>query len=381
MTDRRRRGAGAELGEVGRADRTDAGDEARWQAVLDRDPAFDGRFLFGVLTTGVYCRPSCAARRPLRRNVRFYESAEEAEKDGLRACLRCRPLAPSRDEQAARMAELCDYLRKHCDSGDDLGLAALAERASLSPSHLQRTFKAVVGVTPRQYVEACRLEALKRGLRTAESVTQAIYDAGFGSSSRVYERVDSRLGMTPREYRAGGLDVAISHAVVETPVGLMMVGATDRGLCFVQFGESRGALLAALRAEYPSARLEAVAEPYDGPLEQWLEALRSHLAGRQPHLDLPLAVRASAFQQEVWAYLQKIPYGEVRSYSEVARALGQPRATRAVARACASNRVALVIPCHRVIRANGDLGGYRWGLERKRRLLDREKPARVAGVG
>jgi AraC family transcriptional regulator of adaptative response/methylated-DNA-[protein]-cysteine methyltransferase len=347
-------------------------EEQCWQAVLAKDKGFDGRFLFGVLTTGVFCRPSCPARRPLRRNVRFYATPAEAEQDGLRPCLRCRPLAGA-DPQGARMAELCAYLREQCDSGEDLSLEMLGRRVGLSPSHLQRTFKATIGVTPRQYLEACRLELLKRGLRTAESVTQAIYDAGFGSSSRVYERVDSRLGMTPSEYRAGGRDVAISFAYSETPLGPMMVGATDRGLCFVQFGSSREALHAALRKEYPKASLQAVEEPYSGTLQAWMEALRRHLAGSLPRLDLPLAVRASAFQQEVWRYLQSIPYGEVRSYSQVAQALGRPRATRAVAQACASNRTALVIPCHRVIRADGDLGGYRWGVERKQQLLELEK--------
>lgn len=344
-----------------------------WEAVLAKDKSADGRFYFGVLTTGVFCRPSCPARQPLRKNVRFYATPAAAEGDGLRPCRRCHPLEPVVDAQAARMTELCHYLREQCDSGEDLSLEALGRRVGLSPAHLQRTFKAAIGVTPRRYVEACRLELLKRGLRTAESVTQAIYDAGFGSSSRVYERVDSRLGMTPSDYRAGGKGVAISHACTETPLGLMAVGATDRGLCFVQFGASREALLSALRQEYPQAALQPVEEPYSGPLQAWIEALRGHLAGTLPRLDLPLAVRASAFQQEVWRYLQSIPYGEVRSYSEVATALGRPRATRAVARACASNRTALVIPCHRVIRADGELGGYRWGLERKRQLLALEK--------
>lgn len=343
-----------------------------WEAVLEKDKSQDGRFFFGVVTTGVFCRPSCAARQPLRKNVRFYSTAAEAERDGLRPCRRCRPLEAG-DPQQRRIEELCDHIRKNCDSGDPLTLEALALHAGMSPSHLQRTFRAAVGVTPRQFVEACRLETLKRGLRAGDSVTRAIYDAGFGSSSRVYERADTRLGMTPAEYRAGGKDLAISYAAIEGPLGLLMVGATDRGLCFVQFGESREELLDRLRQEYPKAALEPVEEPYSRPFAEWIEALNAHLRGEAPALDLPVAVRASAFQQKVWSYLQSIPAGEVRSYGEVAAAIGRPTAARAVARACASNRTALVIPCHRVIRGTGDLGGYRWGLERKRRLLERER--------
>jgi AraC family transcriptional regulator of adaptative response/methylated-DNA-[protein]-cysteine methyltransferase len=352
-----------------------------WDAVLRHDRSQDGRFFTGVLTTGIYCRPSCPARRPLRRNVRFYETSAAAEAAGLRPCLRCRPLETAEGVERAsreRFEQLCGQIRRRSESGEPWTLEALARDAGVSPSHLQRTFRAAVGVTPRQYGEACRLEALKRQLRAGEPVTRAIYDAGFGSSSRVYERVDSRLGMTPTEYRAGGLGLAISYAAIDSPLGLLMVGATDRGLCFVQFGDSPEALAGELRREYPKAELEAVEEPYSDSFAEWIEALRRHLAGDLSRLDLPLAVRASAFQLKVWAYLQSIPYGQVRSYGEVAAALGRPTAARAVARACASNRTALAIPCHRVIRGTGELGGYRWGLERKRRLLDRERAAAPA---
>lgn len=344
-----------------------------WEAVLGKDKTQDGRFYFGVMTTGIFCRPSCPARQPLRKNVRFYETPAEAEHDGLRPCRRCRPLEAADDSQKRRIEELCDHIRKNCDSVEPLTLEALARHAGMSPSHLQRTFRAAVGVTPRQYVEACRLETLKRGLRTGGSVTRAIYDAGFGSSSRVYERAGTRLGMTPSEYRAGGRGLAISYAAIASPLGLLMVGATDRGLCFVQFGDSHEDLLDRLRKEYPKAALEPVEEPYSQPFAEWIEALNAHLRGEAPMLDLPVAVRASAFQQKVWSYLQSIPAGEVRSYGEVAAAIGRPTAARAVARACASNRTALVIPCHRVIRGGGELGGYRWGMERKRRLLERER--------
>jgi AraC family transcriptional regulator of adaptative response/methylated-DNA-[protein]-cysteine methyltransferase len=278
-----------------------------------------------------------------------------------------------------RIQSVCDYIRSHTD--EPLQLADLAARASLSAFHFQRSFKAVVGLTPRQFVEASRLEKLKGQLRARPSVTDAIYGAGFGSSSRVYERVDTRLGMTPAQYRGGGKDVAISYVSVESALGRMMIGATDRGLCFVQFAARDADLLALLRAEYPAARLEPMRAPYPQQFERWMTALREHLAGQQQaELDLPLDLRATAFQMKVWRYLQSIPYGSVQSYSQVAAAVGQPQAARAVARACAANRVALVIPCHRVIRGTGELGGYRWGLDRKRILIDRERKARAARV-
>lgn len=349
---------------------------ACWEAVLRKDRGQDGCFYFGVVTTGVYCRPSCAARQPLRKNVRFYRTPDEAERDGLRPCRRCHPRQEEGASTAARMEALCDYIRKNAESGEPMTLGALGKQAGMSPSHLQHTFRAAVGVTPRQFVEACRLEALKRQLRAGDSVTDAIYEAGFGSGSRVYERVDSRLGMTPAEYRAGGKNLAISYVAVESPLGLLMLGATDRGLCFVQFGDSEAELETRLRREFPAATLTPAESAGSAPLAHFRQELDRYLRGEQPALDLPVAVHASAFQLKVWSYLQSIPYGEVRSYGEVAQAIGRPTATRAVARACATNPAALVIPCHRVIRGNGDLGGYRWGLERKRRLLDTERGGR-----
>jgi AraC family transcriptional regulator of adaptative response/methylated-DNA-[protein]-cysteine methyltransferase len=274
-----------------------------------------------------------------------------------------------------RIREICRYVETH--SGDNLPLNDLARRAGLSPFHFQRSFKAVIGLTPRQYVEACRLKKLKSSLRKSNDVTEAVYDAGYGSSSRVYERADTRLWMTPNQYRQGGRSVTITHVTVESIVGLMMIGATDRGLCFVQFGESQEDLLRALAKEYPSARIEEMQAPYHPEFQKWIDALTAHLAGKQPRIELPLDIRATAFQMRVWNYLQSIPYGEVQSYGEVAAGIGQPAATRAVARACASNTVALAIPCHRVIRGTGELGGYRWGLPRKRALIDRERSLAV----
>jgi AraC family transcriptional regulator of adaptative response/methylated-DNA-[protein]-cysteine methyltransferase len=342
-----------------------------WEAIGRRDRGQDGSFYFGVLTTGVFCRPSCPARRPLRRNVRFYATAAEAHRDGLRPCLRCRPLEALSSLADARILELCSYMEAH--SEERLSLEELAARAGLSRFHLQRSFKAAVGITPREYVEACRLRKLKPGLRRSVGVTEAVYEAGYGSGSRVYERADTRLGMTPGQYRKGGEGVNITYVAVESPIGLMLLAATDRGICFVEFGDSPEALLAALRREYPAARIEAMREPPSPAFRDWIDGLNAHLEGTVPRPELPLDIRATAFQMQVWNYLQSIPYGEVQSYSEVAAGIGRPTAVRAVAHACATNPVAVVIPCHRVLRGTGALGGYRWGLSRKRALIDLER--------
>ena len=347
-------------------------EERCWQAVLDRDRNEDGHFVFGVTTTGIFCRPSCAARRPLRKNVRFFPDTDEAQAQGLRPCRRCHPLDTSEDRRVEQIRSLCDFIRENCDSGDPLTLEILARRIHVTPSRLRRLFQEIVGLSPRQYVEACRFDTLKNQLKQGENVTDAIYGAGFGSSSRVYDQTESRLGMTPGQYRAGGEGLAISYALASTPVGRMLVAATDRGLCSVQLGDSDEELLALLQEEFPAAQLEPMSSTGSAPFGHWVEALQEHLKGRLPHLDLPLDIRASAFRRKVWEYLQTIPYGETRSYTEVAEAIGRPEAVRAVASACAANRTALVIPCHRVLRANGALSGYRWGVERKRRLLERE---------
>ncbi len=273
------------------------------------------------------------------------------------------------------MRELCEFIHSRCAAGEPLTLDRLSRHAGLSPFHLQRTFKAVIGVTPKQFIESCRMETLKRQLRRAESVTNAVYDAGFGSSSRLYERSNSHLGMTPREYRTSGEGIVISHVGFDTPLGLMLLGATDRGLCFLQFGDSPDQLLAALRAEFSAAVFEPAPTPHSPQFQFWIDSLRRYLRGELASLDLPLDLRATSFQIKVWKYLQSIPPGKTESYSRVASAVGKSSAARAVARACASNPVAVVIPCHRVIRGDGSLGGYRWGLDRKRALLERENRA------
>ncbi|MCB1034781.1 MAG: bifunctional DNA-binding transcriptional regulator/O6-methylguanine-DNA methyltransferase Ada [Acidobacteria bacterium] len=345
---------------------------ACWQAVLDRDRSQDDCFVFGVTTTGVFCRPSCAARRPLRKNVRFFTTPDEARAAGLRPCRRCHPTGRPEDERLPAVRRLCAFIQEHAGSGDPLTLEVLAQRAGMSPSKLRRAFSQLVGVTPRQYVEACRFGTFKDGLKSGDPVTRAIYESGFGSSSQVYEKSTRELGMTPTEYREGGKDLSISFAVGETRLGLLLVAATDRGLCSVRFGDSREALLDELQSEFPAASVSEMAPGAGAVLRRWLGALERHLVGQEPHLDLPLDVRASAFRLQVWSFLRTIPAGETRSYTQVAEGIGLPSAVRAVASACAANPVALAIPCHRVIRSDGDLGGYRWGRERKERLLQAE---------
>ena len=340
-----------------------------WASLLRRE----GGFLVGVITTGVYCRTACAARRPLRQNVRFFETVAAAEAAGLRACLRCRPNA---EPVESKIRELCTFIEEHSDQ--PWTLAGLAKRVEMSPFTLQRRFQAVAGVTPKHFLEACRLRRLKQHLRSDEDVTGAVYHAGYGSASRVYERADTHLGMTPGQYRAEAAGLEISYAGIQSPLGLVLVGATDRGLCFVQFGETEGALVEALRREYPRAALKAMSAVPDPQFEAWVAALAAHLRDLVRPAELPVDVRATAFQMRVWNYLRAIPVGQVRSYTQVAEALGQPRAARAVARACATNVVAVVIPCHRVIRGTGALGGYRWGLERKQALLEGEGQALAA---
>lgn len=269
------------------------------------------------------------------------------------------------------MRDVCRYIDGHSD--DPLTLDVLASKAAMSRFHFARTFKRVVGVTAKAYVAGARMRRFKGALQQPGTIDAAVYEAGYGSASRVYERAAAHLGMTPRQYRRAGAGVSISYATLDSPVGLIMIGATDRGICFVQFGQSPEELLGALRSEYANATIAPMSEPYAPEFHRWVDAIARHLEGERPDLDLPVDVRASAFQMRVWKYLQSIPYGAVTSYGEVAAGIGAPKAARAVAGACANNVVALLIPCHRVIRATGALGGYRWGVARKRALIDRER--------
>ena len=336
-----------------------------WQAVLDRNSGFDGSFVYAVRTTGVYCHPSCGARHPRREHVTFFTTGHDAQSAGYRPCKRCRPDtdAPS---SVALVQQMCRYIETHSD--ESLSLAVLSEQFHLSPFHLQRLFKRIVGVTPRQYVQAQRMERLKAQLKTGDSITEAVYEVGYSSSSRVYEQVPTRFGMTPTSYRRGGKGMQIAYTIVDCPLGRLIVARTERGLCAVCLGESDAVLEAALVSEYPAATIERNA----ANLTQDVCAILQHLEGKQPDLDLPLDVQATAFQQRVWDELRSIPYGETRSYRAVAQALGDPNKARAVAQACAHNPTALVVPCHRVVREDGSMGGYRWNVERKQRLLEQE---------
>jgi AraC family transcriptional regulator of adaptative response/methylated-DNA-[protein]-cysteine methyltransferase len=340
-------------------------DNARWDAVVSRDADVAGPFVYAVGSTGIYCRPGCPSRQPRRDRVRFFDTPADAERAGFRACLKCRPDATARDPWRERIARACRYLA----TAEHPSLGALAKRIGGSPYHIHRNFKRLVGITPRQYAEACRLGTVRRQLRAAGTVTDAMLDAGYGSSGRFYERAVPRLGMTPRAYRAGAPGVRIGFAIVASPAGRLLVAGTDRGICQVALGSSDRELQAHLAREYPQAHLEGG----DERLAAWTNAILAHLDGRQPQLDLPLDVKATAFQWQVWNALAAIPYGEMRTYKDVASAIGRPAAVRAVARACATNPVALAIPCHRVVPADGTTGGYRWGAARKKALLARER--------
>jgi len=329
----------------------------RWQAVLARDRRFDGAFVYAVRSTGIYCRPSCASRRPRRTQVTFFPIPEAAEREGFRACRRCHPARTNGSDPAVAL------VREACQA------IAAGEPLRGDTRRLARAFKRVLGVTPRAYAEARRVSRFKQELKRRKQVSPALYEAGYGSSSRVYERTHAHLGMTPAKYARGGAGVGIAYVTVPTSLGRLLVAATERGVCRVALGDNAGALEQDLLAEFPDAR---VVQDKSGKVHGWVTLILAYLDGREPDLDLPLDIRATAFQRRVWQELQKIPFGQTRTYGDVARRIGTPKATRAVAQACANNPVALVIPCHRVVRKDGDLGGYRWGVDRKRMLLSNE---------
>ncbi len=341
-------------------------DEARWAAVQRRDRGADGSFYYSVRTTGVYCRPSCPARLARRENVSFHRSCEEAERAGFRPCKRCRPdEAGLPERRAAAVAKACRLIET---TEEMLDLEALAKSVSMSRFHFHRVFKSLTGVTPRAYAAAHRAQRLREELPGSRSVTEAIYGAGFNSSGRFYSSSSQVLGMTPTRFRAGGRGASIRFAVGECSLGSIVVAATDKGVCAILLGDEPEALVDDLQDRFPEAKLFGG----DSDFEQWVAKVVGFVEAPSLGLDLPLDVRGTAFQQRVWQALRKIPPGSTATYSEIAKRIGAPKSVRAVAQACASNAIAVAIPCHRVVRTDGSLSGYRWGVERKRALLDRE---------
>jgi AraC family transcriptional regulator of adaptative response/methylated-DNA-[protein]-cysteine methyltransferase len=351
-----------------------------WSAVLSRDASRDGSFVFAVRSTGIYCRPSCPARRPRREQVSFFQLPEAAEQAGFRACRRCHPRrAQAADPQIELVRRICHAIDEHDE--EPLTLKTLSMETGVSAHHLQRTFKNVMGISPRQYAESRRLDQFKSKVKNGASVTDAMYDAGYGSSRGLYEKSSARLGMTPATYGRGGQGMRIIYTIAGCPLGRVLVAATERGVCSVALGDSDSELTTSLFAEYPNASIDSRDTVISPSLNLWLNKVLDHISGKSPHIDLPLDIQATAFQWRVWEELQRIPLGTTRSYQEIACAIGKPKAVRAVANACAGNHVALVIPCHRVIRENKELGGYRWGLDRKRKLLEGERQRRKTAAG
>jgi AraC family transcriptional regulator, regulatory protein of adaptative response / methylated-DNA-[protein]-cysteine methyltransferase len=340
-----------------------------WQSVMDRDSSMDGHFVFAVQTTGVYCRPSCAARRPQRRNVLFFNAPLDAERAGFRACRRCKP-----NENIENPKALAERARRIIDENSDdlekLSLTALANELRVSQFQLHRAFKKTFGMTPRQYSESRRLARFKENVRHGDTVTNAIYEAGYGSSSRLYEKSSAQLGMTPASYQRGGKGATIHYSIAPCDLGLLLTASTERGLCAVRFGDNAQKLAAELTAEFPEAEL------INDKKSKWTVVVNDIIHGAKKTDRLPLDIQATAFQWKVWNYLRSLPSGVTNTYGQVAKAIGQPTASRAVARACATNPVAVVIPCHRVVPAAGKTGGYRWGAKRKEQILKLESGKR-----
>lgn len=341
-------------------------DDDRWAAVVRRDRSADGIFYYAVRTTGVYCRPACAARLPRRENVRFHATREEAEGAGFRPCKRCRPQGPALAElRAAAVAKACRLIERAQEMPN---LDALAAAAGMSRFHFHRVFKAVSGVTPKAYAAANRAQRVREGLGRSSTVTEAIYGAGFNSNGRFYAKSAQVLGMTPTSFRSGGIGASIRFAVGVCSLGSILVAATGKGVCAILLGNDPSALVRDLQDRFPKAQLIGG----DADFEQWVAKVIGLVEAPGLGLDLPLDLRGTAFQQRVWRALREIPSGSTASYTEIAERIGSPKAVRAVAHACASNAIAVAIPCHRVVRSDGALSGYRWGVERKRTLLDRE---------
>jgi AraC family transcriptional regulator, regulatory protein of adaptative response / methylated-DNA-[protein]-cysteine methyltransferase len=352
------------MGRRGRGGGETVTDDEMWAAVAARDRASDGVFVYGVISTGVFCRPSCPSRRPRRDRARFFATPSQAAAAGFRACLRCQPDTPNDADGERTLREAAAYLDGHPDEA--ITLAQLAVRVGLSPGHLQRAFTARFGVSPKRYQTALRAEALRRALRSGGRVDEAAYRAGFGSSRALYESAGRELGMSPAQYRDGAGGLVIRYTIVSSALGPVLVGRTDRGVCAVLLDEA-GSLPADLAREFP--RAELVRD--DESLGEWAASVVEAVAGRAVPA-VPLDLRGTDFQRRVWAALQEVPVGTTVSYSQVAASIGKPKAVRAVASACGDNHVAVIVPCHRVVRSDGGIGGYKWGLERKRALLEAE---------
>ncbi len=347
----------------------DALADERWQAIRNNDPAYEDAFVFGVKTTGVYCRTTCRGAPVLRKNIEFFEEIADARAAGYRACKRCRP-----DEGGphARAVNVVTHACELIDANPDerLAVAALARAVGVTDHALRRSFEMALGITPRQYAEQRRLERFKDGVRNGHDVTSALYESGFGSSSRLYESSGAHLGMTPGQYRSGGAGVSITYAIVDSPLGRLLVAGTEKGVCRISVADDDESLETALRKEFPQAEQSKDS----GPLGEWLKIIARVVTGESPDevTDLPVDVRGTAFQRRVWEALRRIPRGETRTYAQVADDIGQPSATRAVANACAKNPTPIVVPCHRVVRTDGGIGGYALGIERKKKLLKQE---------
>jgi AraC family transcriptional regulator of adaptative response/methylated-DNA-[protein]-cysteine methyltransferase len=355
---------------IGQLEMAPITEDSRWQAVLERDYGSDGKFVFAVSSTGVYCRPSCPSKRPRRENVTFFRRPQEAEGAGFRECLRCRPKSVSGNPRQEMIKAVCRYIEQHLD--EPVTLAQLGKEFRQSPFHLQRTFKAVLGITPKEYANSCRMRGFRQRLKAGHSVTRAMHEAGYSSTSRLYSRTASELGMEPGKYRRGAIAAPIRYTCTDSPLGRILVAATEKGICGIQFADSDEELEQGLKQEFPFA----IRRRDDENMSELTEQLMRHMRGLEKSSSLPLDIQATAFQRRVWSYLQSIGFGETRSYSDVAKAIRRPSAVRAVARACATNPVAIAIPCHRILRSNGDLGGYRWGTERKKALLAMESGGR-----
>jgi AraC family transcriptional regulator of adaptative response/methylated-DNA-[protein]-cysteine methyltransferase len=342
-------------------------EETLWQAVFSRDPTFDGKVFYGVSSTGVYCRPICPSRRPNRNQVCFFQSAQEAEIAGFRPCKRCQPQFETVPNTAkSKVLAVCRYIEAQ---GDRIPtLLELCSQVGMSPSYLQKVFKQIIGVSPFQYADALRSQRLKQRLQSGEEIADAVYDTGYGSSSQLYDKAPKQLGMTPKTYQQAGKTISIVYAIAPCPLGYLLVATTEKGICAVKLGDEANKLEHILNQEFHQAQIMRD----DHTHKEWIQAILNLIAGDKTHLDLPLDVRGTAFQKQVWQALQKIPYSETRTYTDIALDIAKPLAVRAVGNACGANPTALIVPCHRVLRNDGSLGGYRWGIERKQKLLIQE---------